>query len=162
MKKLSFLNKLKKEGKLELVEPSEEICNSYLEKAGNCLKSARILLQNGLYENSISMSYYAMYNSLAALLFKTGVKCENHAGSILLLKKLFERIDLFKIISFAKEERIDKQYHVTSKRNFTLTKESAQDMLAKAENFLVHVKLIIKNLRMEEIGKIREKFRVIL
>jgi len=64
--------------------------------------------------------------------------------------------------TFAKEERIDKQYYVTSKRNFILTKESAQDMLAKAENFLVHVKLIIKNLRMEEIGKIREKFRVTL
>jgi uncharacterized protein (UPF0332 family) len=161
MKKSSFLNKLKKEGKLELVEPSEEICNSYLEKADNCLKSARILLQNGLYENSISMSYYAMYNSLTALLFKTGVKCGNHAGSILLLKKLFERTDLFKIISFAKEERIDKQYYVTSKRNFILTKESAQDMLVKAENFLVHVKLIIKNLRMEEIGKIGERFELL-
>jgi uncharacterized protein (UPF0332 family) len=141
MKKSNFLNKLKKEGKLELVEPSEEICNSYLEKSDNCLKSARILLQNGLYENSISMSYYVMYNSLTALLFKTGVKCENHAGSILLFKKLFERIDLFKIISFAKEERIDKQYYVTSKRNFILTKESAQDMLVKAENFLVHAQL---------------------
>jgi len=39
MKKQSFLSKLKKECKLELVEPSEEICNSYVEKAENCLKS---------------------------------------------------------------------------------------------------------------------------
>ena len=100
------MNKLKEESKLELVEPSEEICTSYLEKAENCLKSAKLLLQNSLYENSISMSYYVMYNSLTALLFKTGVKCENHAASILLLKKLFDRADLFKAISFAKEERI--------------------------------------------------------
>ena len=69
-----FLNKLKKEGKLELVDPSEDICNSYLEKSANCLKSAKLLLQNNLYENSISMSYYAMYNLLLVLLFRTGVR----------------------------------------------------------------------------------------
>ena len=42
MKKPSFLNKLKEERKLELVEPSEEICSSYLGKADNCPKSADI------------------------------------------------------------------------------------------------------------------------
>src|SRR3989344_6615258 len=120
MRKLSFLSKLKKEGKLELVEPSEEICKSYIEKADNCLKSAKLLLQNSLYENSVSMSYYAMYNSLTALLFKIGMKCENHAGSIVLFKELLGRADLFKIISFAKEDRIDKQYYVTSEKNFIL------------------------------------------
>jgi uncharacterized protein (UPF0332 family) len=159
MKKLSFLSRLKKEGKLELVESSEEICSSYLDKADNCLKSARILLQNNLYENSISMSYYTMYNSLTALLFKTGIKCENHTGSIILFKKLFKRTDLFKIISFAKRERIDRQYYVTSKNNFVLTKESAQDLLIKTEDFLIKIKLIIRNLRKEEIEKLRENFK---
>ncbi len=157
MKKPSFLSKLKQDEKPELVEPSDEICDSYLEKADNCLKSAKLLLQNNLYENSISMSYYTMYNSLTALLFKTGIKCENHAGSILLFKKLFDRVDLLKIISFAKKERIDKQYYVSSKQNLILTKESAQDMLTKAEDFLIQLKLIIKNLKNEEIKKIRGK-----
>ena len=117
MKKPSFLDKLKGEGKLELVEPSEEICASYMEKANSCLKSAKLLLENDLFENSISMSYYTMYNSLTALLFRTGIKCENNSASILLLKKLFGMGDLFEIISFAKEERIDKQYYVTSGQN---------------------------------------------
>ena len=71
------------------------------------------------------------------MLFKVGIKCENHAGSIVLFKKLFGSGDLFKIISFAKEERIDKQYYVTSEKNFVLTKESAEDMAMKAEDFLV-------------------------
>lgn len=159
MKRPSFLSRLKKEDKLELVEPSEEICGSYTEKADNCLKSARLLLHNNLYENSISMAYYAMYNSLTALLFKVGIKCENHVGSIILFKKLFRRVDLFKIISFAKEERIDKQYYVTSKNNSALTKDAAQDMLAMAENFLVKIKLIITEFKNEEITKLREKFK---
>lgn len=160
MKKPSFLSKLKKEGKLELVEPSDEISNSYLEKADNCLKSARLLYQNNLFENSVSMSYYTMYDSLTALLFKAGIKCENHAGSILAFRKLFGRDDLFRIISFAKEERIDKQYYVTSKQNF-LGKESAQDMLSKAETFIIQIKLMIQNLKNEDINSVREKFRSI-
>jgi hypothetical protein len=62
--KNNFLNKLKKEGKFELVDPSESICESYSEKSANCLKSAKLLLQNNIYENSVSRSYYAMYNLL--------------------------------------------------------------------------------------------------
>ncbi len=162
MKKSGFLNNLKKEGKLNLVEPSEEICNSYLEKADNCLKSAKILLKNDLYENSISMSYYVMYNSLTALLFKIGIKCENHSGSILIFKKLFDRDNMFRAISFAKEERIDKQYYVVSKQNFILTKASAQDMTTKAENFIVQMKLIVRNLKNGELKLLREKFEKIL
>src|SRR3989338_7781829 len=158
MKKPSFLGKMKKERKLELVEPSEEICKSYLQKSDNCLKSAKLLLQHRLYENSVSMSYYAMYNSLTALLFKIGMKCENHSGSIILFKKLFGRVDLFKIISFAKEERIDKQYYVTSEKNFILTKESADDMVTKAEDFMVKMKLLLSELKNEQIDNLREKF----
>lgn len=158
MKKPSFLNKLRVEGKLKLVEPSEEISSSYIEKADKCLKSAKILLRNNLYENSVSMSYYTMYNSLTALLFKTGIKCENHAGSIILLKRLFGKVELFKIISFAKEERVDKQYYVTSEENFVLTKGSAKDMVEKAEDFLVKMKLIITELKNEEIENIRLEF----
>jgi len=159
MKIQNFLNKLKEENKLELVESSVEICNSYLEKANDCLKSAKLLLQNKLYENSISMSYYTMYDSLTALLFKTGIKCENHSGSILLLKKIFDRTDLFKIISFAKKERIDKQYYITSKDNLKLTKESTEDMFKKAEEFSIQIKLLINNLNINNIENIRKKFR---
>jgi uncharacterized protein (UPF0332 family) len=99
-----------------------------------------------------------MYNSLTALLFKTGIKCENHSASILLLKKLFRKIDLFKIVSFAKEERIDKQYYVISKHNIRVTKESTENLFKKAEKFLIQIKILIKNLNIEEIKEIRENF----
>lgn len=158
MKKSNFLIKLKKQDKLEIVEPSENVCNSYLKKADDSFKSAKVLLQNNLYENSVSMSYYAMYNSLTALLFKVGVKCENHSGSIILFKNLFGRMDLHKTIKFAKKERVDKQYYV----DFILTKESAVDLIKKAEDFLVKMKLIIKNMGNEDIQKLREKLKDIL
>ncbi len=157
MKKQNFLNKLKMERKLILIDPSEEICESYLEKADNCFKSAKILLENNLFENSISSSYYAMYDTLTALLFRTGIKCENHTGSIQLLKELFNREDLYKIMVFAKEERIDKQYYVNSKSNVVLTKDSTKDMINKAETLMLQLKLIINILNNEEINNARKK-----
>ena len=64
MKELTFLRSLKRKGVIGLVECSEEMKSSYLIKSENCLKSAKILFQSQLYENSISEAYYCMYNSL--------------------------------------------------------------------------------------------------
>src|SRR3989344_8193376 len=106
MKETNFLIKLKKEGKIELVEPSEEIKDSYIKKSESNLISAKILLENNRFEESVSLTYYSMYNLLLALLFKTGIKSENHSGSIILLKKLFSLEN--KEILEAKRERLDK------------------------------------------------------
>lgn len=156
-----FLTKLRKDERLELVEPSEAICESYIIKADNCLRSAKLLIENNLFENSVSMSYYTMYNSLTAFLFKIGIKCENHGGSILLLKLLLNQNDLFKIISDAKEERIDKQYYVITEKD-NLTKEITSELLANAEIFLVKSKVIINELNNDSINQFREKLRKLI
>jgi uncharacterized protein (UPF0332 family) len=64
MKKTNFLNKIKKEGKLELVQPSEEMKQSYLIKSESNIISAKILLTNGRLEESVSLAYYSMYHLL--------------------------------------------------------------------------------------------------
>ncbi len=156
-----FLNSLKKEGRIELIEPSEEICSSYSDKSTNCLKSAKLLLQNNLYENSIGMSYYAMYNLLLGLLFRVGIKCENHSGSILLLKILFNQNELYQIISDAKKERIDKQYYVTTDKD-EITKDIAQELLSDAEEFILKMKLVINNLNNDYVEEIQEKYQDVI
>ena len=158
MKKVDFLKKIREEGKLKIVEPSEEMRISYLQKAENCLKSAKILFQNQLYENSTSEAYYGMYNSLLALLFKTGIKSENHSASIIILQILFDEETLYKVISFAKEERIDKQYNVESHQITKVTKESCKDLVLKSEDFLVKIKLVMSRLSAEKINLIRSSF----
>ena len=158
MKKVDFLNKIREEGKLKIIEPSEEMKISYLQKAENCPKSAKLLFQNQLYENSTSEAYYCMYNSLLALLFKTGIKSENHSASIILLKILFNEEVLHKIISFAKEERIDKQYYIESHQITKVTKESCKNMVLKSEDFLVKMKLLISKLSNEKINSVRDSF----
>lgn len=155
MRKQSFLSKLKEEGKLELVEPSGEIKDSYLEKAANSLKASNILLESGLLEESVSMAYYAMYHSLVALMLRCGIKCENHSGNILLLRNLFNEVKLYKMISDAKEERIDKQYYV----DFEVTTKGVEDLISTAQEFITRVKSMIESLTTEGIEVLRERLR---
>ena len=157
MSEQNFLIKLRKKRKLKLDESSKEICESYIDKSEKCLKSARILLQNQLYENSVINSYYTMYNSLLALLFRVGIKSENHTASAILLKILFDKKDLSETISKAKEERLDKQYYIKSKEDI-ITKDSPVEMIKEAEEFSIKIKIIIESLNNEEIKNIRNKF----
>lgn len=104
MNKYTFLHRMQKKGKIKMVEPSEEIFNSYILKSEDCTKSSKLLLDEGLYENSISLSYYSMYNALTALFFKIGLKCENHTASIILFKIVFKDEDLYDMIKEAKRK----------------------------------------------------------
>ena len=100
---MNFLIRLKNEEKLSLIEPSEEIKESYFEKSESNLSSAKILLKNDKFEEAVALTYYSMYNLVIALLFKVGIKSENHTASIILLDELFgiDNSD----IKYAKKER---------------------------------------------------------
>jgi len=85
MKNSDFLNKLKKEGKLELVETSEQISLSYEKKGVECREVANLAFVNGYFESAITQSYYSMYNNVLSLFFKCGIKCENHSAAAILV-----------------------------------------------------------------------------
>ena len=152
MKKINFLAKLAKEKKLELVEPSELIKESYIEKSESNLISAKILLDNNRLEEAVALTYYSMYHALTALLFKVGVKCENHSASILLLNKLFSLDN--KDISFAKSERVDKQYYT----DFKITKEEVSSTLKIAETFNSNLIDFISKINKSDIAEYRQKY----
>ena len=162
MKNLAFLNKIGREGKLKTAEPSLEISLSYLQKSENCLKSASLLFENRLYENATAEAYYSMYNALLSLLFKIGIQSENHTASILLLKEFLDEPKLYDTLIFAKEERIDKQYYVTSQQTIKANYDSCKDMLRKAEDVLVQIKLVIDGMSNEKSIAIRKKLLQLL
>jgi uncharacterized protein (UPF0332 family) len=97
-----------------------------------------------------------MYHILTALLFRTGIKSENHSVSIILLKKIYG-IDNSKI-SYYKKERIDKQYYV----DFKITKEEVEDSIKNAEIFNNKIIDFISKLRNQEIKKYRDNFITII
>ena len=155
MKEQNFLSKLKKEGKLELVEPSDEIKESYLDKSINSLKASQILVKSDLLEESISMAYYAMYHCLLGLMSKCGIKCESHTGNILLLNDLFKEQELHKIISNAKKERIDKQYYV----DFEVIRKDAENLINEAQEFTIKIKLMLESFTKNDVDAVRTKFK---
>ncbi|MGM0498533.1 MAG: HEPN domain-containing protein [Bacteroidota bacterium] len=156
MKELDFLRKTKRKGVISKVDVSRNISESYNKKSDNCMKSAKLLLEAGLYENSVSESYYAMYNMLLSLLFRCGIKSENHTSSIIILKEVFGLDN--GTIKEAKKERIDKQYYVIEQGNEELTKEAATKMIHISENFMNETEAYMMELDEEKIKEIRQKF----
>ncbi|MBU2637896.1 MAG: HEPN domain-containing protein [Nanoarchaeota archaeon] len=156
MKRANFLAKLYKKETIQIVEPSEDIAGSYLVKSESNLVSAKILLQNNKLEESVGLAYYSMYHALTALLFKVGIKCGNHAASIILLKKLFgiDNTD----ISLAKSERVDKQYYV----DFHITKAEVEETIKTSEQFNRKLLDFISKLNKQSIAAFRIKFKDLL
>lgn len=155
MKRLSFLAKLKKQKRLMLVEPSHEIADSYNIKANDCLKAAKFLCIQKIYENAIIDAYYAMYNIVQKLFFICGIKCENHSAAIELLLKLFGLNNLSIDLSMAKTQRIDRQYYVTEVTK-PIKEEIVEHMIKRAETFVIKINVYIENLKNSDIKTIRE------
>ncbi len=152
MRKIGFLAKLHKEGKLQLVESSEAVRDSYIAKSESNLASAKILLENSRLEEAVALAYYSMYHMLGALLFRIGIKCENHGASIILLKLVFG-IDN-KQISLAKQERIDKQYYT----DFRVAEKDVADAVLVAEEFDKKLLDFISKLDNQKIEEYRKRF----
>jgi len=156
MKKSDFFNRLQEEGKLQLVPPSEDIMSSYLKKSDSHLISAKLLLENDRLEESVSLAYYSMYYMLISLFFRVGIKCENHSAGIILLKELFS-IDN-SLISYAKKERIDKQYYV----DFKIMKEEVEELIEAAEIFNSNILDFSEKLNSGKIAEFRMKMETLL
>ena len=110
-------------------------------------------MRENMLEESVSMAYFGMHHSLLALLFRCGIKCENHSACIILLKELFQEENLEKEISSAKSQRIDKQYYT----DFSINKEDCRDMLKASEKFIFKLRSAIKSLNKEKIDMYREE-----
>lgn len=156
MKEINFLKKIFKQDKLKIVEPSEEIKKAYIQRGEQSLESSKALLRIKNYEDSIAMSYYSMYYIILSLLFKIGIKCENHTASILLLKEVFD-IDNSEILE-AKKERIDKQYYVS----FSVKEEQVKNAIKIAEEFNSKILDFISKIKNKDINEYRNKLNELL
>lgn len=70
-----------------------------LELSADRLKSAKILLDKGQYRDSISRSYYAFFDVVAALLATRGITTKTHVGAL-------QKFSLY----FVKTQLLPKEY----------------------------------------------------
>ncbi|MBN1385675.1 HEPN domain-containing protein [Candidatus Woesearchaeota archaeon] len=143
--------KLAKEGRLQAVEPSDEIKKAYLLRSDESLSSAKALLKIGNLKDSVALAYYSMYHCLLAALFRIGIKSENHMASIIFLKEIFD-IDSSDIKK-AKSERVDKQYYV----DFSVGLEEAVNSIRVAEEFISKIHNLIAGLSEKSVVEYHKK-----
>jgi uncharacterized protein (UPF0332 family) len=152
MGRIIFLARLHDENKLISVEPSDNVKKAYLQRSNESLSSAKALYKIGNLKDSVALAYYSMYHCLLALLFRAGIKSENHSASILLLKDVFGLDN--SAISKAKKERIDKQYYV----DFEIGREETLDAIRTAERFVSEMTDYISRMTESDIKKYRDLF----
>ncbi len=147
-KKLKWCFKLK-DG-IKIVEPNECLSKSYLEQAKSSLfKAERDLKDKDLLWSTVAI-YYAEYYALYSFLQKIGIKCENHACSILAVTLLLGK-DKTETINQHKDKRIDAQYYMKVDQEAKI-----KIMLQEAKTFVSRFDEIASNLIESEVKKYRE------
>jgi len=126
----NFLRKIKKQKQLEIVEPSEEIMQAYLGSSKSYIASAKML-------------------------FKVGIKSENHLASAILLKEIVD-IDNSFILDFRKR-RIETYYP-----DFKIEKEALKKLIQDAEEFNEILFDFISKITKENIKIYQNKLKDVL
>jgi uncharacterized protein (UPF0332 family) len=126
-------------------------------KSIECREVAKLAFKNNYFESAVTQSYYSMYNNLLSLFFLCGIKCENHSASAILLKEVFNQLELYELFSEAKTERIDKQYYTSTLESDPLTKEGAKESIFKMIEFNQTINVLKINLTNLDVQKFQEK-----
>lgn len=147
-KRLAWCFKLK-DG-LKIVEPNERLSKSYLEQAkSSLLRAEKDLNDDDLLWATVAI-YYAEYYALYSFLQRIGVKCENHACSILAVSILFGE-EKIKTINQHKDKRIDAQYYMKVDQEIKI-----RVMFQEAKIFVSNFDEIVSKLTENEIKDYRK------
>jgi uncharacterized protein (UPF0332 family) len=118
----------------------KEKLEALLQRTYDSLGSAKLLLDNGYYDPSISRSYYAMFYATEAILLTKNLKFSSHKSVISLLGEHFVRSGIFpselgRDLSKAFDERLTGDYSFKS----ITTKGMAEKAVKRAEDFVKYI-----------------------
>jgi uncharacterized protein (UPF0332 family) len=110
---------------------------SLIQRSRKYLESARILIESGDYESSVSRVYYAMFYSVEALLLTEGLTFSSHKGVLSAFGERFIKTGIFpremsKELSRAFEKRQLGDYEYT----FVISEDEAREMFENGRNFV--------------------------
>lgn len=73
----------------------DDLIKHRLSSAGEKLTSAKVLLDAGLYKDSVGRSYYAIFSAIRAVLAMRAVDFSKHAGVIAYFQKEYIKTEIF-------------------------------------------------------------------
>ena len=119
----------------------------YIENAEEKLEAAEYLLKGGFYNDAVSRAFYSMFYSAKALLSLKEIYPKAHKGVITkfgleFVKKGFVEDVYGHALSHAKDRREVADYDIGK----IIGVEEAESIVEDAENFLVRIKKVIKDI----------------
>lgn len=129
---------------MSLDEKTAALIRYRLENSKEKLKSARILLENNQFKDSLSRSYYAMFTAARALLATKRLDSSKHTGVVSLFNQHFVKTgivskDLGRILMKGKDLRQDGDY----KDFVEVSMEEAQRQYGDAEEFIKQTEKVL-------------------
>ncbi len=116
-------------------------------KAEKFVDTAKMLLDYGDYDSCVSRCYYAMFFLVEAVLMTKGLRPTSHKGAITLFGQHFVKLGVFdrelgKVLTEAYDKRLLGDYAV----GISISREEAEDLLARCERFLDELKGYLESL----------------
>ena len=144
---------LARETRMKKIKPNDKLSEEHINKAKHNLRAADYNIKGGFSDWGVSQSYYSMYHSLLAVLFKLGYESKNHECTINTVEYLIEegKIDLdLRDIAFIR----------TTEQMTTKDAKSLREELQYGTETAVNEKLL--NELLENAKKVVEKIEIAL
>lgn len=127
----------------------DDLIKYRLSSAKEKLSSARVLLEAGLYKDSVGRSYYAIFSAIRAVLAVRQVDFSKHAGVIAYFQKEFIKTEVFdkkysKYIQQAFQIRNSCDYDDF----FIVSKQDAEEQYERAVDILKAIEQYIRESRL--------------
>ena len=114
-----------------------EVAASLLERANKYLKSARLLIDSGDYESSVSRAYYAMFFAAEAVLLTKGLSPSSHGGVLSVFGEHFVKPGVFpRTMGKALNRAYSKRQLGDYEHRFVISAREAKEVLADADEFV--------------------------
>lgn len=115
-----------------------------IEKAKDCLKASKLLLDDGLYADSANRSYYAIFHSMNALCALRSVGYKKHSGVLSDFNQNYVKLNLIEVEyskiaknAFSVRTKSDySDFYVVSKQDVTEQYENAIKFTDRIESFI--------------------------
>ena len=127
--------------------PTEKDLSKYrLEQAAQCLKDAKMLLENDSCKSAANRSYYCVFHSMRSLLALENLDFKRHKGIISHFRKTYIKS---KILGERLSDILDDLFGVRSASDYDdfylISKQETTEQIANAEYFYTQIKAYLEN-----------------
>lgn len=131
------------EKKLEKIRPDNNLINKEIDSAEYDLEKAKESFENKDYKWATIKSYYSIFHSAKALVFKKGYREKSHYCLMVAFKALYvdEKIIEKKFLDHFSEAM---DLREAADYESTFSEESAEEILSNAEEFLKKTREVLK------------------